>query len=98
MYSKDVRDRMSTYDRMRADQEKINALTAKMRDMKQKIKNNAYGTPGDPAGTPSSPLRDTKRGRSSSPTRMPIIDTELLDPNAFRYDNYDMTRACIHPL
>lgn len=88
MYSKDVRDRMSTYDRMRADQEKINALTAKMRDMKQKIKNNAYGTPGGPTGTPSSPLRDTKRERSSSPTRIPIIDTELLDPNAFRYDTY----------
>lgn len=84
MYSKDVRDRMSTYDRMRADQEKINVLTSKMRDMKQKLKNNTHGTPGAAHGTPSSPLRDTKRGRSASPTRMPVIDAELLDPNSFR--------------
>lgn len=86
MYSKDVRDRMSTYNRMRADQEKINILTAKMRDMKQKLKNNAHGTPGSTAGAPVSPVRDTKRGRSASPTRMPIIDAELLDPNAFRLE------------
>lgn len=80
MYSKDVRDRMSTYDRMRADQEKINVLTSKMRDMKQKLKNNPHGTPS----TPSSPSRFTKRERSASPTRFPMDGVDLLDASAFR--------------
>lgn len=80
MYSKDVRDRMSTYDRMRADQEKINVLTSKMRDMKQKLKSNPHGTPG----APHSPSLHLKRERSASPTRLPLESADLLDPNAFR--------------
>ena len=82
MYSKDVRDRMSTYDRMRADQEKINLLTSKMRDMKQKLKSNPLGT-GTPSA-PQSPSRHVKRERSVSPTRIPLESADLLDPNAFR--------------
>jgi hypothetical protein len=65
---------------MRADQGKINVLTAKMRDMKRKLKNNVAETPS----APSSPLRDI--GRATSPARMMLHDTDLLDPSAFRYD------------
>jgi hypothetical protein len=75
MYSKDIRNRVSTYDRMRADQEKLNKLSSKMRDLKQKLKTGAISTPG-------SPTLDAKRGRSLSPSRT-LPNFDLVDPSAF---------------
>jgi hypothetical protein len=78
MYSKDLRTRVSTYDRMRADQEKINALTNKMREMKHRLKEGNIV-----AARSTSPVRDTKRGRSMSPGRT-LQNFDLIDANSFR--------------
>lgn len=75
MYSKDIRSRVSTYDRMRADQEKLNQLSHKMYDMKKKLKAGTYSAA-------NSPERDTKRARSVSPQRV-LPNFDLVDPNAF---------------
>lgn len=42
MYSSDFRSRISTYDRMRSEQEKVSGLLAKSRDAKKRIKSGEY--------------------------------------------------------
>ena len=75
MYSKDVRTRSLTFDRMRADQEKLNTLTNKMRQMKQRLKSGAVSTPD--ATSPQN-----KRARSLSPSK-PMPHFDLIDASAF---------------
>lgn len=40
MYSKDPRERVITYERMRVDMEKVNSLSRQTRAIKHKIKEN----------------------------------------------------------
>jgi hypothetical protein len=80
MYSRDVRNRMSSYDRMRADQVKITGLTTKARQMKERIKNGK----GDDYQH-MSPKKGSSPGRSRSSSPLRLQQTfDLVDARSFK--------------
>jgi hypothetical protein len=87
MYSTELRNRMSTYDRMRADQVKLTGLTSKVRQMKQRIKHEKgedYYQHTSPKKGNTSPTPG--KSRSSSPSRMQSLQQsfDLVDARSFK--------------
>lgn len=93
MYSKDIRARVSAYDRMRTDQERVNVLTAKARELKARnkllkarnMKNSASGVlqhsnDDNFRGTSTSPSRK----RAKSPVKM-SSGIKYLDPKLYQW-------------
>ncbi len=75
MYSTDFRSRMSNYDRMRADQDRVTSLLSKSRDVKKKLKNGDY-----------SHLKKTQRTVSDSPAKQSSDSTTFSSRNIQSYN------------
>ncbi len=92
MYSKDIRTRVSAYDRMRTDQERVTVLTAKARELKARNKlQKAQNAMKRASGAIQQSSDDNFRGTSSSPSRKraksPVkmsTGIRYLDPKLFQ--------------
>lgn len=81
MYTKDIRSRISTYDRMRVDQQKLTDLSNKARDMKNKLKqmDHTWEPHNRLELKASSPIRS----RSKSPTKL-ILNLDQIDAHNYK--------------
>lgn len=89
MYTKEFRDRVAAFDRMRVEQMKIGSLISKSRELKKKIKNRQYTESLERqqhAATHS--MLPSKRSSTPSPPKSRTrthFSYEHVDPNAYGY-------------
>ena len=83
MYSTNIRHRVSTYDRMRMDKEKVEQLMAKSREMKARLKAKASGKlPSQSISTFERSAGFSSPHRAKSPSR-PQLDVSNIDSRNF---------------
>ncbi len=91
MYSGDFRSRVSTYDRMRADQDRISNLLSKSRETKKKLKSGELNAKHSTKRSlsPQRPQRSAEYSADSNGTadiEPPLtMKKQKLDPALFAY-------------
>jgi hypothetical protein len=88
MYSKEYRDRIASFDRMRVEQLKIISLIGKSRELKKKLKNRQSYEAEDNLQSQSlrRNLLPSKRSASPSPPKSKAKDRisyDFVDPSAY---------------
>ena len=81
MYTKDIRSRVSTYDRMRIDQQKLTELSNKARNMKNKLKQMDHVW--EPHNNLELKASSPSKFRSKSPTKL-ILNLDQIDADNYK--------------